>query len=324
MQQSSDYLVSGSDRTKMYFGIVAPAATQTWYTWNKPTNCTFVHLYCVGGGAGGGGGGASAAATIGGGGGGGGNGAPTSIIYPAHMIPDTLYVCPGSGGRGGTGQVQGGAAATAGVIGGVSAVARAPTLTDFGQIFCLAAAGPIGNFGSGATEGAASAVSVGYVNSGLLLHVLGSATAQQGGVAGSAGGASGGAGGNQGTWLSALTRMSGTAGAGGGGVNAGTTTTAGGTQPISGGLNTYPLLAGGIAGGGAGTNGDSYYGTTNYVRGARGGSGGGGNTSTLTGGRGGDGGPGCGGGGGGGTNGAASVGGAGGNGGVGVCIITCW
>ena len=105
--------------------------------------------------------------------------------------------------------------------------------------------------------------------------------------------------------VSNVTPLTGTAcdsgGAGGGGVNAGTTTFAGGNILTS---DFYPQIDGGIAGGGAGITGYDFldqFGDMDLPMIASGGSGGGGNTSVGTGGAGGDGGIGCGGGGGGGT-----------------------
>ncbi len=73
-----------------------------WQTWTKPNDAMLIHILCIGGGAGGGGGrrafGLSGAARYGGGGG--GSAAVTSMYIPAFLIPDTLYILIGAGGKG--------------------------------------------------------------------------------------------------------------------------------------------------------------------------------------------------------------------------------
>ena len=78
-----------------FFGDAATAAT-SWRTWEKPRGINMIHITCFGGGSGGGGGiGVNQQ-----GGGGGGSGGQTTLLIPAHVLPDILYVSPGKGGAG--------------------------------------------------------------------------------------------------------------------------------------------------------------------------------------------------------------------------------
>lgn len=73
----------------------------TWQTWTKPRNkCNFVWMMCMSGGAGGSGG----TSTLGGLGG--ASAAITTALFPANLIPDTLFVWPGIGGTGGSGSAS--------------------------------------------------------------------------------------------------------------------------------------------------------------------------------------------------------------------------
>jgi hypothetical protein len=65
--------------------------TTDWQTWNKPRNCKFIWMMCIGAGAGG-----QTTGTTGAGFGG-GCGAVTRALFPANVLPDTLYVQPGTG-----------------------------------------------------------------------------------------------------------------------------------------------------------------------------------------------------------------------------------
>lgn len=305
-------------------GGVASTNPTNWITWQKPATAKFVSIICIGGGGGGSGGGASAAATAASGGGGGGGGAVSSVILPAFLIPRTFYLQPGCGGYGGTGQVQGGAAATAGKSGFISFVHSVEPKGNNTNVLCSANAGSGATAASGSTPGTGGTAAIITPNSLAVLACMGFGFNTIGGIVGANGGSTGGAGGTISTWLTSGNIWN-VGGAGGGGVNAGTTTSAGGDVT---GTAYAPTISGGLAGGGRG--GDNIFQNISYadlgdlpqITGP--GSGGGGNTSAGTGGAGGHAGMGCGGGGGGGTNGTSSVGGAGGNGGPGCIIIACW
>jgi hypothetical protein len=74
---------------------------QQLQTWRKPRGVNWVYIIGVGGGGGGSTGGRGGSTTAGGGGGG-GSGGQTTVLIPASMIPDTLYILCGAGGAGST------------------------------------------------------------------------------------------------------------------------------------------------------------------------------------------------------------------------------
>jgi hypothetical protein len=76
------------DNVKIYYA----SDTVTWQTWTRPRNCKFVWMMCIGGGANG------SAGSISGGGFGGAGAAITKAIFPANVLPDTLFIQPGVGG----------------------------------------------------------------------------------------------------------------------------------------------------------------------------------------------------------------------------------
>jgi len=320
MYQNYNRTFSTQENNMVFMGAVGNSDIINWYTWYKPTTAKFIQILCVGGGSGGGGGGASAAGVSGAGGSGGGGSPYETVCIPAILLPSVLFIKPGFGGLGGTGQVQGGAAATDGAAGRASYVSIRPNTTNQN---CVAVSGgnstSTGKLASGATNGAASGTTIVSTAS---IHPL----ASLGILAQSAAGQTSGAGGTTGSGGNITPMTTGnivSSGSGGGGVNAGTTTAAGGQILNSGFLGN--AFSGGAAGGGRGRDGYDFTGNLGdmdlpFV--TTGGTGGGSNTSTLTGGAGGNGGPGSGGGGGGGTNGAGSVGGAGGNGGPGFVVIS--
>ena len=128
-------------------------------------------------------------------------------------------------GLGGTGQVQGGAAATDGAAGRASYVSIRPNTTNQN---CVAVSGgnstSTGKLASGATNGAASGTTIVSTAS---IHPL----ASLGILAQSAAGQTSGAGGTTGSGGNITPMTTGnivSSGSGGGGVNAGTTTAAGG------------------------------------------------------------------------------------------------
>jgi hypothetical protein len=73
----------------------ASVADVDWRTWRKPEGVTMAYIMAVGGGGGGGTGviGANSNAA---GGGGGGSGGQSTLLIPAFMLPDVLYICAGA------------------------------------------------------------------------------------------------------------------------------------------------------------------------------------------------------------------------------------
>ena len=138
--------------------------------WNKPRGCSMVYIFVLGGG-GGGGGGEYDSSGSGGGGGGGGSSGQTTVLMPAALLPDRLYVLVGQGGAGATaptatstGGGGNGGTASAGIA---SYVFVQPLLTGAGvptvnNVLAIANGGGAGgtgsNGGSGAAAGAAGAI----------------------------------------------------------------------------------------------------------------------------------------------------------------------
>lgn len=83
------------DNVKIFYA----RGTNDWQTWQKPRNCKFIWMMCIGSGAGGGSGfNGTGGITTYLGGAGGPSGAVTKALFPATVLPDTLYVQPGPGG----------------------------------------------------------------------------------------------------------------------------------------------------------------------------------------------------------------------------------
>jgi len=261
--------------------------TTDWQTWNKPRNCKFIWIMCIGGGCGGSGGGTTNV------GGGGGAGGVCRILYPSQVLPDTLYVQPGPG--------------SLGAVGSSISTANGPSIANSSYV-SIAATGS-GNQSiamnlvciSGTAEAGTTSVVNGETAATVTvanLMSLGTFTANAGQNGDNVA--------NYPTPLSSSITSGGRAG-GASGV-AGST-----ISSINLGLYTTPQISGGSSTGGNADNGIWYWKPTFGI----GGAGGGGNAGT-TGGNGGNGAYGCGGGGGGV---GATTGGKGGNGGGGLVII---
>ena len=258
-----------------------------WQTWVKPRKCNFVWIMCIGGGSGGYGGGGNGLA---GSAPGGASGAVTKALYTANVLPDTLYIQPGTGSVGGTGSLS--AQNFNAFSAGQSWVTIVPsTTTPVGlNTVCYsgvtAAAGVTGETAATAsgtllTLGTFNSIAGQGINGLVQVVALGSSTIVCGGGNGSLSG----------------------------------TVAAPDISSVSLGTTSTPAIIGGAAGGGAG-NGGVWNWKPMY---GLGGSGGGGSASG-NGGNGGDGAFGCGGGGGG-NGGTGFIGGNGGRGGNGLVII---
>ena len=305
----------------LYNKIFYADVSNHWQVWTKPSTINFVYMYVIGSGATGGGG-RTGGNNQGGGGGGGGSSSITTALYPASLIPDTLYVNVGVG-------VAGPGAGTGGNSGALSYVSIQPStllIYVLAQSGNVAASGGFGgtNTGSGSGAGGTAGTAWTYTNSPLAS--MGMITSI-GGQSGSAGGTN-----TPSAGVNLVPSLPVTGGSGGGGVSiSGANVFGGGDITGSGFLPTIP---GGTANG-----------TTTDIRGGKsgfmgikpttesylnlpmlytGGSGGGaqGSTTIAVGGNGGPGSYGSGGGGGGASYG--STGGSGGRGGDGLVIITCW
>lgn len=284
-------ILDGSEDTAIF---VVPGT----FVWVKPRGSKMVHLVAMGGGGGGRGGSSGSGGQEGGGGG--SSAGIASVIIPAVLLPDRLYVRVGAGGAGGA------AGAGSGSNGGDSII----SLLNLGDATSYVLLGIHGN-GATARTGAADAgttdtTSNYFAELGIYDAIPGD-NGSNGGV-------------NTGTnGLSVNNNRGRSGGAGGGGCAAAADFT-GGSVSIPSSLAQKPdrpffSLSGGIAGGGNGLNGVAL--TRPFL--FYGGSGGGSNFAG-TGGNGGNGAYGCGGGGGG----AGVTGGIGGTGGNGLVMISVW
>ena len=90
-----NYLVPTGANIQMFVNAESTAAVATrWHTWVKPRGTKMVFIFAVGGGASGVFSAVAAGALAG------GSGAQTTVLIPAMMIPDILYVWTGRGGLG--------------------------------------------------------------------------------------------------------------------------------------------------------------------------------------------------------------------------------
>jgi hypothetical protein len=124
--------------------FMQPTSGSEVHTWTKPSGCNFVYMIAVGGGGGGGYGGIAATGASRTAGGGGASGCITTLIVPAHLISDSLFIRVGIGGRGATNVTITGGAGTATVI-------SAYSLTSGTEEYLFANGGNGGTVNSGGT-----------------------------------------------------------------------------------------------------------------------------------------------------------------------------
>lgn len=259
----------------------------TWQTWVKPKNAKMVNFFVIGAGSGGGGGFQTGSGALSGGQGG-SNGGYVRLTIQASLLPDILYVIPGTGGAGGIG----GNPSTSGGAATKSYVCLIPDTSSASNIVCTsgnaAATGGVGESTITATGGVGETVATA---ANMVFAILGNflATAALGGTSGglTVGGSN------------AVNVFMVQASGGGGTGNGGSSPTpAGGPFPaqVGGSTTTGPKhgliyykpifgLSGGVGGNGGttGVNGG------NGAPGCGGGGGGAGTVSAGNGGRGGDG-----------------------------------
>lgn len=264
--------------------------------WTKPPGISFVHIICIGAG-----GGASSSAiwqtgVLRAGGGGGASGGLTTVLLPAYLVPDTLYVNIGIGGAGGAATNT--TTANAGVVGTATYVTYYPAQTA-GYILCVANGGgggsPAGSAGLGGSAQTTTSLPISQIG---LRNYLAGQNGQTGGSTAAP------------ATLTAVYRISG--GGGGGGNTAANAVQAGSGIDMAGDYALQRILSQP-----AGSDGAKI---ENLIQFLSSGGTGASSSTTISGSTGGFGGFGSGGGGG---SVGPGLGGAGGRGGDGLVIITC-
>ena len=289
------------------------ANSGSWETWNKPSGVKFVYFYVIGSG-GAGGGGRTGVINTGGGGGGGGSSSISVGVFPAFLIPDTLYIQVGAGQNGAVANTG----ASSGVLSYVSIQPNTTTLNILMQSGNVSAGG--GGGGTSSLSGASGSLGTAWTFTNFPLAQCGIVSSING-QAGGTGGTTSSAG------VSVTPILPITGGAGGGGESSSASSFVGGNiigsgifPTISGGTNNSATLSNGIAGYQATMpTTESFLSQPLFFTG---GSGGGASNSVINGGTGGNGSFGSGGGGGGASY--SGTGGSGGRGGDGFIMITCW
>jgi hypothetical protein len=268
-----------------FYATQGTDTTTGWRTWMKPAGCAWIYIYCQ---ASGGGGGRPANGAITVGGGGGATGGATRMLIPAFMVPDILYVRPGSGGAGAT------TANTAGSIGVTSHVSMAANTTAANLLLFQNGGSGGAAVTTGGTAGTAGTTSQAMVGVSLFTTVVG-ATGRDGASANGGNGVSitqtgaslttPGAGGGNGT------------GNGGSVINSVVfPTIIGGSTGVNGqlgfqegaiiqpGLKSFPMIfSGGTGGGGINTAGTAGNGGSSSYGGGGGGGGGGTDAGSISG-----------------------------------------
>lgn len=157
--------------TNTYVGY--NGAYSGWYIWKKPDDISLVSIIAVAGGGGGGGGGSINYGTTGGcgGGGSGGAGRQINLLIPAILVPDYLYIFPGTGGAGGIGQVNSISTGTNGADGGDTFVSIQPNHHRYNHF--IAVSGGRGGYASVTGRRGSAAIYSSYNFTGCPLLTLG-------------------------------------------------------------------------------------------------------------------------------------------------------
>jgi len=278
--------------------FMQPTATNEVHEWTKPVGCNYVYMIAVGGAGYGGNGFTAAAGSARGGGAGGSSGSIASLLVPAFLITDSLFIRVGSGGINAT--------ATASLPTIISAY-RISSVTEY---YLYAINGTNGGNGNASVPGTGGIAS-NNLSTNNALGTIGKYQASST-ITGAPGGAAAGAAGTSLNFAKYLCT-----GAGGGGTTSGDFA-GGNILSAYGQQSAVTVVQGGAAVSGA-TAGQNDGGSGFWIpkRNAFYGGAGGGASNTGVGGSGGKGAPGCGGGGGG----AGTSGGLGGNGGDGFVVI---
>ena len=304
--------------TFVFYANASSSLSGSFQTWNVPEYATFLHFTIIGGGAGGGSGYFSNNVAITAGGGGGG--APAGMVavsIPAILLPKTIYLQVGYGGKGGTAQTVTGNGLD-GQSGSLSYICLYPEINNGSVLIQSSNIAPGGGRGGTIAGGSTgTAITLADVTNLKWLGITGNTVSQTAGIAGA----------NSNTNASPIVYAGLlTGGAGAGGTRNTGLAGNGGNITFSNLAAAYAISAYNIAGGSngqtiglaGGPGGSGLFQWRPFI--ATGGAGGGGGGNLGRGGNGGKGAYGCGGGGGG--AGTATSSGDGGDGGDGLIIIT--
>jgi hypothetical protein len=156
------------DNIKLFYA----SDTNTWQTWQKPRGCKFIWTMCIGAGSGGfGGAGAGGAANAPGGPG----GAITKALFLANVLPDTLYIQPGTGSTGGAGAVAN--INNIPNVPGRSFISIVPSSATVMNIVCTSG---LANASGGTPESAATVAAAGLLSLGNFTSIAGASAAAAG------------------------------------------------------------------------------------------------------------------------------------------------
>jgi hypothetical protein len=307
--------------TFIFYANASSSLSGSFQAWNVPEYATFLHFTIIGGGGGGGSGFYNTVATTATGGGGGAPGGMVAVSIPAFLLPKTLYLQVGYGGKGGAAQTVANSSGNSGESGSLSYVCLYPEINTGSVLIQSSNVAPGGgasgsiSFGGGGSAG--TAITIADTTNLKWLGIVGNTVAQTAGTAGA----------NSTSVVTPIVYAGLlTGGTGGGGTRDTTLAGSGGNITFSSIAAAYAISAYNIAGGSngqtsglaGGPGGSGLFQWRPFI--ATGGAGGGGGGNLGRGGAGGKGAYGCGGGGGG--AGTATSSGVGGDGGDGLIIIT--
>lgn len=279
--------------------FMEPTITSEVHEWTKPVGCNYVYMIAVGGGGWGGNGASGAVGTARGGGGSGGGGCIATLLVPAFLITDSLFIRVGAGGNNATGSLP------------FNTIISAYRIFSATEDYLNVPSGNNGGPGSTSAPGAAAGTSTNsYSNS--PLGTIGKFQTAPTTIAGVIGGAIAGAAGTDYTFINYLSPGASGAGTTSGDFAGGSILSAYGQQSAVTVVQGGAAVSGATAGQNDGSSGFWIPKRFAFYGGA-----GGGASNTGVGGKGGKGAPGCGGGGGG----AGVTGGKGGDGGDGFVVI---
>jgi len=140
-----NFIPGQQDNVKIFYA----SGTTAWQTWQKPRNCKFIWMMCIGAGNGGGGGN------------GGGSGGVVRALFPANVLPDTLFVQPGSG----TGPTI--------FPANRSFVSITPSSTVVMNLVCVSGAAAAGTGGPPGAETIATVTNAGLLSLGNFIAIAG-------------------------------------------------------------------------------------------------------------------------------------------------------